>query len=234
LGCLVVATNAGKVARNASWARFERTFSPLLNLKECQGLGVEIEGDGSGTLVAIRLESSRAIAYGAIADRYIIVDFTGRRFFSLAETESSRWSDYVWNDGKGAYNAYRETIDFSAVESVNVWLQNIPPGRETRCKLSPVRALPLRKGVVKDPSITLSGKTITFPVELASGSWIECNGPEDCAAYGSRGEPRGKVTPRGEWPTLATGIAPLQFSCDSTNAFKPRCRVTVFTRGKEL
>ena len=84
-------------------------FSPLLNLKERQGLGVEIEGDGSGALLAIRLESPRAIAYGAIADRYINVDFIGRRFFSLAETESSRWSDYVWNDGKSPYNAYRET-----------------------------------------------------------------------------------------------------------------------------
>ena len=121
-------------------------FSPLLNLKERQALGIEIEGDGSGALIAIRLESPRAIAYGAIADRYITVDFTGRRFFTLVETESSRWSDYVWNDGKGAYNAYRETIDFSAVESVSVWLQNIPPGRETRCGLGPVRALPLRTG----------------------------------------------------------------------------------------
>jgi hypothetical protein len=231
---LVVATNAGKVARNAAWGRFERTFSPLLNLKERQGLGVEIEGDGSGALVAIRLESPHAIAYGAIADRYISVDFVGRRVFALAETESSRWSDYVWNDGKGAYNAYRETIDFSAVESVSVWLQNIPPGRETKCSLSPVRALPLRKGVVKNPSITMGGKTITFPVELASGSWIECNGPDDCATYGSRGEPLGKVTPHGDWPGLPTGVAPLQFSCDSGNAPTLRARATVFTRGSEL
>jgi hypothetical protein len=222
------------VPRNAAWVRFERSFSPLLNLKERQGLGIEIEGDGSGALIAIRLESPRAIAYGALADRYINVDFTGRRFFSLVETESSRWSDYVWNDGKGAYNAYRETIDFSAVESVSVWLQNIPPGRETRCGLGPVRALPLRTGVVKNPRITLSGKTITFPVELASGSWIECNGPEDCAAYGSRGEPLGKVTPRGDWPALPAGVAPLQFSCDPGNASSPRARVTVFTRGSEL
>jgi hypothetical protein len=28
------------------------------------------------------------------------------------ETESARWFDYVWNDGKGGYNVYRETIDF--------------------------------------------------------------------------------------------------------------------------
>ena len=142
LGSVVVATNAGKVPRNAAWVRFEKRFSPLLNLKARQGLGVEIEGDGSGAIAAIRLESPRAIAYGAIADRYINVDFVGRRFFSLAETESTRWSDYVWNDGKALYNAYRETIDFGAVETVSVWLQNLPPGRATECHLGPIRALP--------------------------------------------------------------------------------------------
>ena len=171
---------------------------------------------------------------GRIADRYINVDFTGRRSFSLVETESTRWSDYVWNDGKGLYNAYRETIDFGAVESVSVWLQNLPPGRETKCRLGPVRALPLRPGVVRNPKISVGGTTIEFPVELASGSWIECNGPADCAAYGARGEPLGKVTPRGDWPTLPTGIVPLQFSCESSDAPKPRARVTVFSRGEEL
>ncbi len=234
LRCLVLATNTGKVARNAAWVRFEKQFSPLLNLKERQGLGVEIEGDGSGALVAIRLESPRAIAYGAIADRYLKLDFAGRRLVSLVETESTCWSDYVWNDGKGLYNVYRETIDFGAVESVSVWLQNLPPGRETKCRLGPVRALPLRLGRVKNPKISLGGKTIEFPVELASGGWIECNGRDDCAAYGPRGESLGKVTPRGDWPLLDTGIVKMQFSCEASNAPTARARVTVFSRGREL
>jgi hypothetical protein len=231
---VLVATNTGKVARNAAWVRLEKRFSPVLNLKERQGLGIVIEGDGSGALVAIRLESPRALAFGAIADRYINVDFTGRRAFSLVETESARWSDYIWNDGTSLYNAYRETIDFGAIESVSVWLQGVPPGRETRCRLGPIRALPLRPGVVKNPKLTIGGATIEFPIELASGSWLECNGPSDCAAYGSKGEPMGKVTPRGNWPTLPAGIAPLQFACESGNAAQPRARITVFCQGDEL
>ncbi len=234
LGCAVTATNVGKVARNAAWVRFERSFNPLLDLKTRQGLGVEVEGDGSGALVAIRLESPRAIAYGAIADRYLKVDFVGRRFFSLVESESARWSDYVWNDGKGPYKAYRETINFGAVETVSVWLQNLPPARETRCRIGPVRALPLLSGHVKKPSVSVGGKTIEFPVELASGSWIECNGPDDCTAYRVRGEPLGKVTPRGDWPMLPAGVTALRFSCEPGGASTPRARVTVFTRGREL
>jgi hypothetical protein len=232
--CLVLATNAGKVPRNAAWLRFERSFSPLLELKERQGLGIEVEGDGSGALLAVRQESPHAISYGAIADRYLNLDFTGRRFFSLVETESSRWSDYVWNDGKHLYNAYRETIDFGAVESVSVWLQNLAPGQQTKCRIGPILALPLRAGAAKNPRITVGGKTLEFPVELASGSWLECNSPDDCAAYGSRGEPLGKVTPRGDWPTLGRGTTSIQFACDPADALKPRARITVFSRGEEL
>jgi hypothetical protein len=232
--CTLAATNAGKVTRNAAWVRFERPFTPVLNLKERQGLGVEIEGDGTGAVVAIRLESPRAIAYGAIADRYIDMDFTGRRTFWLVETESTRWSDYVWNDGKGLYNAYRETIDFGAVESVSVWLQNLPSGQETKCRLGPVRALPLRAGRVKNPRLNVGSQILEFPIELASGSWIEANGPGNCAAYGPKGEPLGKVSPRGDWPTLPAGVARLQFSCEFGGGPAPRARVTVFSHGADL
>jgi hypothetical protein len=232
--CALIATNAGKVARNAAWARVDRRFQPVLNLKDQQGLAVEVEGDGSGALVAVRLESPYAIAYGAIADRYIDVDFTGRRTFTLVETESTRWSDYVWNDGKHCYNVYRETIDFGAVESVSVWLQNLPPGQETKCRLGPVRAVPLRASRVKNPRISLDGQTVEFPVELASGSWIEGNGPGDCAVYGPKGESLGKVTARGDWPALPTGVSRMRFLCESADAPAPRTRVTVLSQGEDL
>jgi hypothetical protein len=92
----------------------------------------------------------------------------------------------------------------------------------------------LRAGLVKNPRISVGGRTIEFPVELTSGSWIECNGPDDCAAYGTRGEPLGKVNPRGDWPVLNTGAVAMQFSCEAGGAPTPRARVTVFSRGNEL
>ncbi|MBP9902803.1 MAG: hypothetical protein KBH45_15185, partial [Verrucomicrobia bacterium] len=234
LGCVIVATNAGKVPRNAAWARLAKHFEPSLNLKEQQGLAVEIEGDGSGALLAIRLESPQHLAYGGIADRYLTVDFIGRRTFTLVETESTRWSDYVWNDRKVLYNAYRETIHFDAIESASVWLQNLPAGRETKISIGPIRALPLRSVVVKNPKLTVGGKYLEFPVELKPGSWLECNGPDDCAVYGSKGEALGKLKPRGDWPTLEAGINTLECSFDSGTAIPPRVRVVTFAHGEVL
>jgi hypothetical protein len=231
---LLTATNAGKVARNAAWARLEHRFDPVLNLKERQALSFEVDGDGSGAVIAIRLGSPRAIAYGAVADRYLDVNFTGPRAFTLVETESTRWSDYVWNDGKHPYNVYRETIDFGAIESVSIWLQNLPSGRETKCRLGTVRAVPLRAGSLKNPRLTVGGQTVEFPIELASGCWLEGTGPDDCAAYGARGEALGKVTPRGDWPRLPAGATAMQFTCESSDPPAPRARVIVFSQGADL
>jgi len=205
-----------------------------LNLKERQALGMWIEGDGLGELIAVRLQSPQHLSFGAVADRYINVDFTGRRWFTLVETESTRWSDYTWNDGKSLYNVYRETIDVSAIESFEIWCQNLPPGKQVKCGIGPVEALPLLSGIVRDPAITVNGTTIVFPGALTSGSWLECNGPENCIHYGAKGEVIGKVAPSGPLPTLRAAQNLIQFSCTSTNGPSPRVRVTVFTQGAEL
>ena len=190
---VLTATNSGKVPRNAAWARLDRKFDPRLNLKDRQALGLWVEGDGLGEIIAIRLESPPHISFGAVADHYITVDFTGRRLFTLVETESVRWSDYVWNDGKSLYNVYRETIDFGDIESVSIWYNNLPPDKEVRCLVSAVKALPMVPCEVKNPAITINEKTISFPVEIQSGGYLEFNGSNDCTLYGPKGQTLAKV-----------------------------------------
>jgi hypothetical protein len=113
-------------------------------------------------------------------------------------------------------------------------LQHLAPGRETKLRVGPIRALPMRPVVVANPKVTAGEKSIEFPVQLAPGSWIECNSPQDCAVYGAKGEPLGNVTPRGDWPVICGGSSPLRFSCESGGELKPRARVTVFCSGEEL
>jgi hypothetical protein len=232
--CTLIATNSGKVPRNGAWTRYDLTFSPPHNLKDRPALGVEVEGDGSGAMLALRLESPQHIGFGAVADRYIVLDFVGRRSFSLVETESTRWSDYVWGDRKSLYNLYRETVHFDSVESLSVWLQNLAPGRQTRCRLGPIQALPFGSSGVTNPVVIVEGRPLEFPVGLGPGSWIEANGPEDCVAYGARGELIGRVTPHGQWPTMRAGVTPLEFHCQPTDGSQPRARLTVFNHGEEL
>jgi len=230
----LVATNSGRVPRNAAWVRLDRKYDPPLNLKDHQALGIWVEGDGLGEIIAIRLESPRHISFGAVADRYVPIDFTGRRLLTLVETESTRWSDYVWNDGKWLYNVYRETIDFSTVESISLWYNHLPKGREAKCVIGPVKALSMVPCTVKNPVLTVNGKAISFPVEIQSGNRIEFDGGGVCTLYGPKGDTLAQVRPGGEAPLLLSGENRLEFSCDSAAGPAPRVKVTVISHGDPL
>ncbi|MCC6232523.1 MAG: hypothetical protein IT580_07760, partial [Verrucomicrobiales bacterium] len=184
----LTATNAGLVPQRAAWTRFQQRFPAPRDLKHQQALGFWIDGDASGALLAVRLESPKHLAFGAVADRYLPLDFRGPRFVTLVETESERWSDYQWDDGKGLYNVYRETIEFGAVETVSVWLQNLPAGRETRVGVGPVFALPMVPATVKNPTLTVNGHAVELPADLLSGQWIEIEATSEATVYGPQGE----------------------------------------------
>jgi len=230
----IVATNSGEVPRNAAWARLERRFEPPLNAADQKALRFEVEGDGSGALLAVRIESPRHMCYGAIADRYLMLDFKGRRNVALVETESERWSDFVWQDGKHAYNVYRETINFGAIESVSVWLQNLPANQSVRVSLGPVYGVPLLQVPVENIRLSVNGQTVLFPATIKSGSWIEGNGVEDCMVYGPNGETLGKAVPQGEWPKLRNGVNQLRLTCQSGEEAAARVRVRVVALGDAL
>ena len=228
------AQNSGRVARNAAWARLDRKFSPCLNLKNHQAIGMWIEGDGAGQILAIRLESPRHISFGAVADRYVTLDFAGPRLLTLVETESARWSDYVWNDGKWLYNVYRETIDFGTVESLSILYNNLPENKQTKCRIGPIKAMPMIPCTVKNPVVTVNGRAITFGVEMRSGSYLEFTGANDCALYGSKGESLAEVVPEGRVPVLSGGVNQIRFSCDKVDAPAQRVKVTVISHGEPL
>ncbi|MCP5521793.1 MAG: hypothetical protein H7A46_09635 [Verrucomicrobiales bacterium] len=245
----LTATNAGRVPRNAAWAKLVRRFDPPISLKEQQALAVEIEvpdtgGDSESTkatttagpvpLLAIRLDSPHHLSFGALADRYLPLDFTGRRKVTLVETESTRWSDYTWNDGKWLYNAYRETIDFGTVESAGLWLQNLSPDRELRCRIHAVRAEPMVACRVAHPRLVLNGHAIKLPVELKSGDWLDWVDDGRYAVHGSAGEVLLEGHNDEPPPPLRAGENTMQLVLQDDVAVPPRVRLTVFARGAPL
>jgi len=231
---LLAATNPGQVPRRGAWARLERQFDPLINLKDHQALGLAMEGDGLGEVIAVRLESPRYLSFGAAADRYVTVDFTGQRVFSLVETESARWSDYAWNDGKTLYNLYRETIDFSKVESFSLWLNNLPEGREAKCAIRAVKALRMLPGVARHPAVTVNGQTLVLPVDMASGSYLELGEHGECVLYGSKGETLTQVKLPAPPQELRAGLNQVQFSSEPGDGPPPRVKLVIFSHGHPL
>ena len=216
----------------AAWTNFEKPFTPPINLGGHQALGVWIHGDGQGEILNFQLRSPVHLV-GHLADHYVSVDFTGWRYFELIEPEGSRWSEYGWPYGN-MYAIYREAIQHGQISSLGLWYNNLPPGTKVTCYLSPVKALPLVKTTLINPSIRVGDVQLTFPVDIESGQYLEYHAPDDCRLYGPQGEVLRTVEPHGSAPQLAAGDNTVQFRCDSPPGVRARATVTVITQGQPL
>lgn len=213
-----------------SWCKVGRKFEAPLDLSAHQALGVWVHGDGRGEILNLQQTSPSHLSHG-VGDHYITVDFQGWRYFELIEPEGERHADYSWPYG-GAYAIYRESIRPASVETLSLWYNNLPPGETVTCYLAPIRALSTGPTTLSNPSVTISGKTITFPVNIETGQFLEFRGPEDCRLYGTKGEEIRKVEPLGDAPSLTPGANSVEFACQGAPGVNPRAIVTVITQGE--
>lgn len=233
-GRIFSAQSSGVSPLNGSWIKMEKKIEPSLDLSKNQALGVWIKGDGNGELLNFRLESPVQLSYGARGDHFVKIDFTGWKYFELVEIESVEFSNYDWPNARNVYNSYRNTIQFNKVDKLQLWYNNIPANKEVNCIIGPVKAIPTFEGVLENPSITMEGKKIVFPVRMESGMYLEFLSPSDCKLYGSKGELLKEVTPIGVIPSLVNGLNKISFSNDGPNAENARVQVTIIGEGKPL
>ncbi len=231
----------------AAWANAVKVFPNPLDLSKHRALGVWVHGDGKGEVLNFQLRCPRHVVAG-IGEHYVLVDFTGWRYFELIEPEAERYEDYRWPYGD-AYAIYREPVDYSQVSSLGLWFNNVPAGAAAACYLSPIRAIPLVESGVRNPAVTVGGpsvgahscapvrggRTVVFPVEMTAGSYLEVTSRSDCKLYGRQGELICEVEPQGEVPVLEEGENEVHFACEAGDArVRPRARVTILTRGDPL
>ncbi|HQO33114.1 MAG TPA: hypothetical protein PLG59_00520, partial [bacterium] len=230
---LVTLKNTGQSDAKGAWAMAGKIYDPLLNLEGKDALGVWIYGDGKGEVLNFQLQNAEHIADRGTGEHYVIVDFTGWRYFELIEVESERHANYRWPFGSD-YSIYRENVVLASTKSVNIWCNDVPMGTEIQCGVGSLRALPLVPITLKNPSITVGGKTITFPVNLETGQYLEFNSLSDCKQYGKDGELLGEIKPEGNLPNLNRGANEIQFDCKSLSDASARARITIMTKGEAI
>lgn len=256
------ALNSGADPRSA-WVMMRRFFHPPISLikrpgdilvqgqamieekksdKREAGLGLWVFGDGKGETLNIRLRSPIAVNQ-AISDHYIVIDFNGWRYFELLEQEDEHFFDYQWPDDLpgGFYlhglpnrmDVYRESVDPGRVHSFSFMYNNLPRDQHVSCLVGPVKALPLVSTKVVNPAVTVSGKTVTFPVDIESGCYLEFNFRDDCLMYGRDGNIICSVVPEGAIPALKQGENDILFACELRHPVRPRAWVTVKCLGEQ-
>jgi hypothetical protein len=239
----LTATSSHPDPENA-WTMMGRRFTPPLNVAG-RGLGVWIEGDGKGEVLNFQLKTSEYLG-GGIQDRYVNVDFTGRRYFELVEPESDRLAQYGWSyasrkadwESKGVsvgkvFRSFVIWADAGHMETLSIGCVNLPTGKTVDCRIGPVKSLPIKKVKVDNPSIKAGDTTLTFPVTLESGDYLEFRSVEDCKVYNATGDLVKEVVPQGVTPILEPGDNELHFTANAEqDGPRSRLRVTVITAGE--
>jgi hypothetical protein len=218
--------------REGAWTKVEKIFRPPLDLTKQQGLGVWVYGDGQGELLNFQLRSPGHISL-AISEHYVPVDFTGWRYFELIEPEGERYAHYSWPYGDN-YSIYFFSVDYPHIESLSMWYNDLPPGKQVTCYLSSIKALPLVKTTISNPALTINNRTLIFPGQIESGCYLEFRSLSDCKLYGPEKELLSEVKPQGEVPVLEEGENEVSFTCGAPAGVSPRANVTVISQGAPL
>jgi len=228
-----ITATSTRAAAQGAWLCATRRFTPPVNLSAVQAMGVWVHGDGKGEVLNLQLRSPSHIT-GGICDHYVRIDFEGWRYFELVEFDTDLYAGMGWPYG-GGYATYREDLRYDAVESLSVWIGNLPPGQEVNCYLSGIKAIPVQDGMLTNPALKLADRTLTFPVQIPTGSYMEFRGAGDCKVYGPEGQFVGDVSVKAEdIPTLKAGDNALEFTCTGPEGLAPRARVTVISEGEPL
>jgi hypothetical protein len=229
-GCYSALNTQAK--REGTWTKVGKIFSPPLDLSRNQALGVWVYGDGQGEVLNFQLRNPEHISFG-IGEHYVMVDFTGWRYFELIEPEGERYANYSWPYGS-TYSVYFFSVDYGHLESLSMWYNNLPPGKHVTCYLSPIKALPLVKTKLSNPALTINKRTLIFPGEIESGCYLEFHSLSDCKLYGPEMELLAEVKPQGEVPVLEEGDNEVSLTCDAPAGVSPRANVTVISQGAPL
>ncbi len=220
-------------APDPTWTVYTKNFSPPLDLSKHPALGLWVYGDAQGEVLNIQLKSPAHISTG-IRDHYIVVDFRGWRYFELLEPEGERCDRYAWPYSGSAYALYREIVDSRSIETLGIWCNNVPAGKSVTCLLSPIRAVTAFDAKYRNLSVTIGGRTVTFPVTMETGSYLELRSPTDCKLYARDGKLLSEVKPQGDVPVLEPGENEVTVAGEPSGAHGVRANVTIIAQGEPI
>ncbi len=152
--CMVY--SAQNRAATTGWGGIGRRFGKPLDLSAARAIALWMHGDSGGETIRIQFRDSA----GRNADFLPVVNFTG-------------WRKQVFpTAGFGAF-------DWSKVEYLLFYFNNVSPNASVEVRIDDVRALPAlaAKGEIEQLGLTINGKEIIFPRVPEPGQAITCEGP---------------------------------------------------------
>ncbi|HUV14927.1 MAG TPA: hypothetical protein VMY18_14920, partial [Acidobacteriota bacterium] len=224
-GLSLAATNHTDM--RSSWYREVLYLPSQLNLSNHRMLGAWVHGDGSGALLNLQL----GIPRGTTIDHYVDLGFEGWRYFEFPWCEGARVFDYEW---PYLWKQSLVSLRWREVDRIALYLNAIPAGTTTTCRVGPVKALRLIESKLTNPSISIGKKRITFPVVLEQDEYLEYYEAGSFKHFDADGHLLGIVPIAGEVPEVASGRNEVLFHAESPVRRTGSAIVTIVTTGPRI
>ena len=86
---------------------------------------------------------------------------------------------------------------------------------------------------LKNPAISVNGKTVTFPVTLEPDAYLEFMGEDVVKAFDANGFDEGKARVSKN-VTVKSGKNRVKFICNKDKEFGQSARITIVTKGEGI
>jgi len=192
-----------KRSDSVGWCAQGARFSAPFNLSGFSALGFWLRGDGNGESFKVQLRDVK----GAWQDMVTPVDFTGWRYV-----------EFELGAGAG--------LDLSKIEYIIVYFNNLPGGRTVTCHVDDLRAL-RESGSLRNPVLTVAGKSVTFPASLAVGDRLVTRGGNQFRIISRDGTVTATNKSSEALPSLRPGVNRASFSLGKGHPEEFRVRVAV-------
>jgi hypothetical protein len=207
-----------------------RIFDPTIDLRGHLAMGLWVRGDSGGQKINVRVDSPIQYVSGH-NDHFIDVDFSGWRYFSLIEAENGTRPPAEWPKPCGSYlDEYRELVHYDHVSEINLMIVGDPKNLRFRT----LKAVPIRKYDLIDPSFVFEGRKFLFEGAIASGHYMEWESGETASVCNHTGQEVSRMKLVGDVPALSQGENHLTFSCGRNVNTPVRARMVFGIIGDRL
>ncbi len=191
------------------------TFNCRANMANHRGIGLTIEGDGSGAIFAIQI---------AGRDYVVPIDFTGEKYVEILNGEVA-WHEERWGWRMGAKHTR-----YSMVTWFRTGFCHIPASTSCRVEVKKIKLLKEISVPLKELTISSSTGTLTVCGDIATGDYIEYDDGDTALISDANFNPKQTVQVENSSFTAKPGYDTYQFSADQ----QAWIEVQLFTQGDEM
>ncbi len=196
------------------------SWNGALDLSDRRGVGMEIDGDGSGAtlLVQIRGQGTR--------DYAVPIDFTGRRWIEIPNGEVS------WAQGCWGWRMETKHCDYEKIGAVQLGFGYVPPRTKPSVTVGRLQALAEIPVTLTNPVLTLGTRRVTMRGTVSSGEYLDYQGGDTATVYDANWNPLRTMSVSGSGE-ISTG--PLAVSLDAAGTGpNPWLEIQITTQGEPM